>query len=135
MPQRVDYYLILGVSPGASADQIKKAYRAKALASHPDRGGSAAQMKLLNEAWAVLGDPVARREYDAGLRGTSVPEVVGKGKAKPVVVAEEQEPVRETVISDIGGIAAWLSFYLGKLVGALSRKPVKKKVRRGARAR
>ena len=63
-----DYYMLLDLVPGASHDEIKRAYRRKALACHPDRGGAPARMKALNEAWAVLGDPEARREYDSERR-------------------------------------------------------------------
>jgi molecular chaperone DnaJ len=63
-----DYYSILGLSRGASPEEIKKAYRKKALESHPDRNpGDAkaeAQFKLISEAYEVLGDENKRRIYD-----------------------------------------------------------------------
>lgn len=64
-----DYYHILGVDPAASQAQIKLAYRKLALQYHPDRNtgnpSAAAQMKTVNEAYAVLSDPRKRREFDA----------------------------------------------------------------------
>jgi len=59
-----NYYSILGVSPQASQDEIKKAYKKAAIKNHPDRGGDHVRMVQCNEAYAILGDPVLRREYD-----------------------------------------------------------------------
>jgi DnaJ-class molecular chaperone len=63
-----DYYQILEVDQTASSRQIKDAYRKLAFKYHPDRNSknpaAAEKMKGLNEAYAVLSDPVKRREYD-----------------------------------------------------------------------
>lgn len=47
-------YTLLGVQPGASQQEIKRAYRQKARALHPDKGGSEAEMKRLNAAYQKL---------------------------------------------------------------------------------
>jgi molecular chaperone DnaJ len=63
-----DYYEILGVSRGASQDDVKKAYRKLAMQYHPDRnkGDAAAEEKFkeVGEAYAVLSDPDKRARYD-----------------------------------------------------------------------
>lgn len=60
-----NYYDILGVSKGASADEIKKAYRTLAHKYHPDKnGGDEAKFKEVNEAYQVLSNKEKRAQYD-----------------------------------------------------------------------
>jgi len=60
-----DYYQILGVSPDASDDEIKKAYRKLAHQYHPDKtGGDEKKFKEINEAFSVLSDKKKREQYD-----------------------------------------------------------------------
>lgn len=60
-----DYYETLGISKGASADEIKKAFRKAAVKHHPDKeGGDEAKFKEVNEAYEVLKDDAKRQRYD-----------------------------------------------------------------------
>lgn len=67
------HYDVLGVNPGATADEIRQAFRARARQLHPDRAlagegaASARAMQEVNEAWRVLGDPARRAAYDRRL--------------------------------------------------------------------
>ncbi len=60
-----DYYETLGVSKGASEDEIKKAFRKLAHQYHPDKqGGDEKKFKEINEAYQVLSDKQKRAAYD-----------------------------------------------------------------------
>lgn len=71
-----DYYEVLGVSRNASQEELKKAYRKRAMECHPDRHRGdkhkEEQFKEVQEAYAVLGEPSKRSAYDqfghAGVR-------------------------------------------------------------------
>ena len=75
-----DFYATLGIAKGASPEEIKKAYRKKALECHPDRNPgdpkAEAEFKRVSEAYEVLSDDSRRRMYDQygeeGLRGAGM---------------------------------------------------------------
>ena len=79
MAEKRDYYEVLGVEKNASAEDIKKAYRKKAIQYHPDKnpGDKEAEEKFKEaaEAYEVLSDPQKRQRYDqfghAGVGGAS----------------------------------------------------------------
>lgn len=71
-----DYYEVLGIGKGASADEIKKAFRKLAVKYHPDKeGGDEAKFKEASEAYEVLKDTSKRQRYDqfghAGVGGNN----------------------------------------------------------------
>jgi molecular chaperone DnaJ len=63
-----EYYALLEIHQTATADEIKKAYRKKAMELHPDRHGGdkqkEAEFKKLNEAYSVLSDDQKKAHYD-----------------------------------------------------------------------
>ena len=74
-------YEILQVAPEASAEVIQGAYRAllKNAGLHPDLGGTSEVAQAINEAYAILSNGEARREYDEALRMAHVaPEEQGR---------------------------------------------------------
>ncbi|KAJ8675890.1 hypothetical protein QAD02_011676 [Eretmocerus hayati] len=73
--KRKDYYKILGIDKNASTDDIKKAYRKRAMVHHPDRHANASEgekkeqekkFKEVGEAYGILSDPKKRSRYDSG---------------------------------------------------------------------
>ncbi|OAD60073.1 DnaJ like protein subfamily C member 7 [Eufriesea mexicana] len=73
--KRKDYYKILGIDKNASTDDIKKAYRKRAMVHHPDRHPNATEgekkeqekkFKEVGEAYGILSDPKKRSCYDSG---------------------------------------------------------------------
>jgi curved DNA-binding protein CbpA len=69
VPERDDLYRVLQVDPAASPLVIQAAYRVLARIFHPDVEGDDEQMKRINHAWSILGDPRSRAAYDAERAG------------------------------------------------------------------
>lgn len=63
------HYGVLGVPASVGSQELKRAYRRMQRSSHPDTGGSADHFRRVQEAWAVLGHPERRAEYDRTLGG------------------------------------------------------------------
>jgi DnaJ-class molecular chaperone len=63
----MDYYSTLGLTRGASEDDIKKAYRSMAMKHHPDRGGDEKKFKEIEEAYRTLSDPQKKQMIDQGM--------------------------------------------------------------------
>lgn len=96
---RKDYYLVLHVTPQASFDQIRSAYRRRALELHPDLTGLGSEQFLeLQEAYNVLSNPDRRKAYDLEADETPIrranamrsPEdIIGRRhRAEPLIAAQ-----------------------------------------------
>ncbi|MSQ28528.1 MAG: hypothetical protein EXR51_10410 [Dehalococcoidia bacterium] len=101
MPSLPDHYQALQVHPAAEPEVVQAAYRRLCLKYYPGvyKGADAHQrMSLLNQAYAVLGDPEKRRAYDRQLSGISV----GAGSAptgRSSTVAQPQLLVTPTRVN------------------------------------
>lgn len=71
-----NFYEVLGLSKDSSATEIKKAYRKLAIVFHPDKGGNAEAMKILNDAYGTLSDSDKRKKFnkDWDMYSTTVDE-------------------------------------------------------------
>ena len=109
-----NYYLILGVSPDATAREIKSAYRRRAREFHPDHYGDCCQPFLdIQEAYSALGDESRRRAYDRNIhqmdRARPSQRSRAAGEPEPLRPRRRQaEPLRpEEEPADLG--QAWLA--------------------------
>jgi curved DNA-binding protein CbpA len=105
MTERPEHYRVLQVDPAANPLVIQAAYRVLARIFHPDVEGDADQMTRINNAWAVLGDPRQRAEYDReragrhpGPIGTTAPgsgvaPTVARSATAPHTAAQHSEPI------------------------------------------
>ncbi len=70
-PLAANPYDVLGVSPTASDDEVRRAYRLRLREAHPDTGGSTAAFDAVQRAWQRVGTPAARYAYDSGAESAS----------------------------------------------------------------
>ncbi|PKO86994.1 MAG: molecular chaperone DnaJ [Betaproteobacteria bacterium HGW-Betaproteobacteria-10] len=88
-----NHYALLGVSPGATSEVIKTAYRKKANQYHPDKNPSpdaAARFREVQEAYEVLSDETRRKAYDDNRRRSLIDD--------PQTVAQD---IWKTYLSDV----------------------------------
>jgi len=109
-----NYYAILGVSPTATFDEIRSAYRQRAKRYHPDYFGKDSVPFLgVQEAYDVLGDPSNRSSYDSTLREGGI-KIRSGGRSEPMVI-RPRRPAVEPLTSirkpmDLGRVFPQTSF-------------------------
>lgn len=104
-----DYYGTLQVDPHADQDVIEAAYRSLARKWHPDATShpeAGARMREINEAYAVLRDPVRRQEYDTARRP--------RGQRPQQGVSHRGSPMPAVIMGLVGLLVALR--FLGVLV-------------------
>jgi hypothetical protein len=104
-------YEVLGVTPSASAAEVRRAYLELARQHHPDLdGGDADAMRAVNDAWAILGDPVQRSRYDLEQRE---PAPARPTDAPPRMRTDEEELLADLADdTPLGGrvvLSGWMS--------------------------
>jgi len=109
------FYDILGIEQSASADDVRRAYRKRALETHPDKlepGASEAekqdaeqQFHKVHEAFQTLGDAVKRKAYDMRLRARASPQSISEEAQRRMKErkewAEKQRQVSEKRMAEI----------------------------------
>ena len=60
----MDYYKVLGIEKAASNNEIKNAFKKKAMQYHPDKGGDETMFKKMSDAYEILKNPEKRKRYD-----------------------------------------------------------------------
>ncbi|MDQ3821426.1 MAG: J domain-containing protein, partial [Acidobacteriota bacterium] len=113
-----DYYSILGAEESASQSDIERLYKRRAQQHHPDRGGDEEEMKSLNEAYRVLKDKDARRDYDAERRGNSAE---GSGAAEEAYTQPYSSPPAQVDVFTGQWLGAILFIGLGLVLALLVR--------------
>ena len=80
-------YRILGTRKNAKPETIKKAFRRRAIETHPDQGGDPEEFKRVREAWRILSNPEWRAYYDA--HGEPPPDARAPARGEGAANSEE----------------------------------------------
>jgi len=103
------YFAILGLSPHATGDEIRSAYRRLAKEFHPDHyAGDSERFRNIQEAYAVLGNNRRRREYTQNVQKTR--KVSPRTPWRPAVYPEPEPLIPEQSPVDLGKISPVRSF-------------------------
>jgi len=108
-PQRkFDPYHVLRLERDAGAEDVKRAFRDRAKATHPDAGGSAEAFADVKRAHVILSDPKKRAKFDS--TGEAEPDAVDNADQRAMQIiamllrgalAGEQDPLRADVVTAI----------------------------------
>ncbi|MGD9240944.1 MAG: DnaJ domain-containing protein [Desulfobacterales bacterium] len=100
------YFAILGISPNATVDEIRSAYRQLAKEFHPDHyAGSSERFRDIQEAYSVLGNKRRRREYEQSVRKVPI-----KTPLRPSSYPEPEPLIPEDRPVDLGEVSPVRSF-------------------------
>src|SRR5689334_3119019 len=103
-----DFYLVLQVARSAPPEEIRAAYRRRALELHPDQSGAGSEPFIeLQKAYSVLSDPSQRADYDQ--RSRSVP--IRRAVRRETFRRPRAEPFRDPDLfgaSEFEGLFEWL---------------------------
>lgn len=120
----MNYYEILGVNKNATLDQIKRAFREKAKATHPDLNlnnpNASEQFNEIATAYAVLSNPVEREKYDNGfdVDSNATEFTVNEIKIIIAMIKAQVKPYKRAAKKHIivGGL--WLALGLAVSIGS-----------------
>ena len=100
------YFAILGISPNATVDEIRSAYRRLAKEFHPDHyTGSSERFRNIQEAYSVLGNRRRRREYEQSIRKVPI-----RTPLRPATSPEPEPLIPEDSPVELGEISPVRSF-------------------------
>ncbi len=107
-----NYYEMLGISPKAGSEDIKRAYHGKLKIWHPDKNADRIEeaeeiTKTLNQAYGVLSDPARRKQYDRMLlytRGKDFGKILNEKEFWEKV--EKASPVLKRILKDLKDLYA-----------------------------
>ena len=100
------YFAVLGISPKATGDEIRSAYRRLVKEFHPDHyTGSSERFRDIQEAYSVLGNSRRRREYEQSIRKVPI-----KTPLRPSSYPEPEPLIPEQRPADLGEVSPVRSF-------------------------
>jgi curved DNA-binding protein CbpA len=114
-----DLYDTLGVPRDAKPRDIKAAYRKRAAAAHPDKGGNDEDLQAINAAWETMGDPEKRRRYDETGEIAGAATTMSPGEARFLEALDE---VLQGMLSDHSERTVNIAETVNRALGRAKRK-------------
>ena len=108
-----NYFTILGISPTATADEIRSTYRRLVKEFHPDYyAGGSETFRDIQEAYSVLGNTRRRREYERKISKVSLRRPLGRTRyPEPEPLIPEERPIDIGEISPVRSFQSFSSSY------------------------